>query len=240
MVQLVSCSNHPRSGGARSQEFTLTLSIDIVSDVVCPWCFIGKRKLEAALALYRERNPEAAAPKVTWHPFQLNPDMPQAGMDRGEYVARKFGARGRDVYGRVSAAGREAGIAFAFDKVVKQPNTLAAHGLIALAEDAGKQDEVVEALFRAYFIDGKDLTSEDTLAGIAAEAGLDADEVRTALASEDARAHVSAEEGQARAIGVEGVPFFTFNRRLAVSGAQGPEVLLEAMLEAEKQPAEVK
>ena len=218
----------------------MTLSIDIVSDVVCPWCFIGKRRLESALKLYRERHPGAAEPEISWHPFQLNPDMPQAGIDRKEYVARKFGARGGQVYDRVKAVGQEVGIAFAFDKVVKQPNTLAAHSLIALAEDAGRQDETVEAFFRAYFIDGEDLTSPDTLERVAVSAGLDADQVRACLASTDARDHAASEDGQARSIGVEGVPFFIFNRRLAVSGAQAPEVLLEAMLEAEKQPAEVK
>ena len=216
----------------------MTLAIDIISDVVCPWCFIGKRRLEAALKLYRERNPEAAEPKVTWHPFQLNPDMPPEGVDRDEYVRRKFGAeRAGQVYGRITVVGGEVGIPFDFTKVTRQPNTLAAHSLIALAIDAGKQDAVVEAFFRAFFLEGKDLTSAETLAGIAVGAGLDEGDVNAFLGSADARAHIEAEDKQAREIGVEGVPFFIFNRRLAVSGAQAPEVLLEAMLEAEKEPA---
>ncbi|HEX9570637.1 MAG TPA: DsbA family protein, partial [Burkholderiales bacterium] len=131
----------------------------------------------------------------------------------------------------------EVGIPFDFAKVTRQPNTLAAHSLIALAIDAGKQDAVVEAFFRAFFLEGRDLTSAETLAGIAVGAGLDEGDVKAFLGSADARAHIEAEDKQAREIGVEGVPFFIFNRRLAVSGAQAPEVLLEAMLEAEKEPA---
>ena len=216
----------------------MTLAIDIVSDVVCPWCFVGKRRLEAALKLYRERNPEATEPKITWHPFQLNPDMPPEGVDRDEYVRRKFGPeRAGQVYGRITAVGREVGIPFDFAKVTRQPNTLAAHSLIALAIDAGKQDAVVEAFFRAFFLEGRDLTSAGTLAEIAVGAGLDAGDVKDFLGSANARAHIEAEDKQAREIGVGGVPFFIFNRRVAVSGAQAPEVLLEAMLEAEKEPA---
>lgn len=216
----------------------MPLAIDIISDVVCPWCFIGKRRIEAALELYRERRPDAPAPVVTWHPFQLNPDMPAEGVDRDEYVKRKFGAdRARQVYGRIEAVGRQLGIAFDFTKVTRQPNTLAAHSLIALAIDAGKQDAVVEALFRAFFLEGRDLTSSDALAEVAVGAGLDKDDVKAFLSSENARAHIEAEDKQARSIGVEGVPFFVFNKRLTVSGAQEPETLLEAMLEAEKQPA---
>jgi predicted DsbA family dithiol-disulfide isomerase len=216
----------------------MPLAIDIISDVVCPGCFIGKRRLESAFELYRERNPDSAEPKVTWHPFQLNPDMPAEGVDRDEYVKRKFGAgRTGQVYGRITAIGKQVGIPFDFTRVRRQPNTLGAHSLIALAIDADRQDAVVEALFRAFFLEGKDLTSADTLAEVAVGAGLDAGDVKAFLASENARAHIEAEDKQARKIGVEGVPFFIFNKRIAVSGAQEPGVLLEAMLEAEKEPA---
>jgi predicted DsbA family dithiol-disulfide isomerase len=214
----------------------MSLAIDIISDVVCPWCFIGKRRLEAALELYRERSPAAAEPKITWHPFQLNPDMPAAGIDRDAYVKSKFGAdRAGQIYGRITAVGSEVGIPFDFGKVTRQPNTLAAHSLVALAIDSGQQDAVVEALFHAFFLEGKDLTSADALAEIATGAGLDAGDVKAFLASEKARAHIEAEDKRAREIGVEGVPFFIFNKRIAVSGAQEPAVLLEAMLEAEKE-----
>jgi predicted DsbA family dithiol-disulfide isomerase len=216
----------------------MALAVDVISDVVCPWCFIGKRRLESALRLYRERSPGAAKPKVTWHPFQLNPDMPAEGVDRDEYVKRKFGAgRAGQVYGRVTAVGKQVGIPFDFTKVTRQPNTRAAHSLIALAIDSGQQDAMVEALFRAFFLEGKDLTSADGLSEIAVGAGLDAGDVKAFLASGNARAHIEAEDKEARKIGVEGVPFFVFNKRVAVSGAQEPEVLLDAMLEAEKEPA---
>jgi len=215
----------------------MALQIDVVSDVVCPWCFIGKRKLERALELYRERNPRGESPQVAWHPFQLNPDMPEAGVDRGEYLERKFGGRSAEIYARVGAAGAAVGIPFAFDKVTRQPNTLVAHTLIALAADAGLQDAVVEALFNAYFIDGRDLTSSQVLTEIACGAGLAKAEVEACLASAQAREHMKAEDDQARRIGVSGVPFFILNRRYAVSGAQDPEVLLDAMLKAESEAA---
>ena len=211
----------------------MALQIDVISDVVCPWCFIGKRKLARALEFYGKRNPNAEPPQVAWHPYQLNPDLPEAGVERGDYLARKFGGRSAEIYARISAVGAEAGIPFAFDKVARQPNTLAAHSLIALAGDAGLQDVLVEALFRAYFIDGRDLTANETLSAIACEAGLAKEEVDACMTSARVRERVQAEDAQARRIGMEGVPFFLFNRRLAVSGAQDPEVLVDAMLKAE-------
>src|SRR3990172_7489619 len=129
----------------------MALQIDVVSDVVCPWCFIGKRKLARALQLYGKRNPDAEPPRVAWHPYQLNPDLPEAGVDRRDYLARKFGGRSAEIYARISAVGADVGILFAFDKVARQPNTLAAHGLIALAGDAGLQGAGGGALFRASF-----------------------------------------------------------------------------------------
>ena len=211
----------------------MALQIDVVSDVVCPWCFIGKRKLVRALELYGKRNPGAGPPRVAWHPYQLNPDLAEAGLDRRDYLARKFGGRSAEIYARISAVGAEVGIPFAFDKVARQPNTLAAHSLIALAGDAGLQDVLVEALFRAYFIDGRDLTANETLSAIACEAGLAKDGVDACMTSARVRERVQAEDAQARRIGMEGVPFFLFNRRHAVSGAQDPEVLVDAMLKAE-------
>ena len=215
----------------------MALSIDIVSDVVCPWCFIGKRRLEAALELYRQRRPEAPAPEVVFHPFELNPDIPREGIARADYIAKKFGARGYSAHERLTQAGAELGIAFAFDKIERQPNTLAAHALIERARLSGIQGEVKEALLKAFFVDGADLTDEQTLARVAAEAGLDRKDAEAALADESLRRAVAEEEDKARAMGVNGVPFFIFNKRLAVEGAQPPEVLLDAMLEAEKESA---
>jgi len=216
----------------------MTLSIDVVSDVVCPWCFIGKRRLEAALALYAKERPDAPAPAVSWRPFQLNPDLPPEGMPRDEYVQRKFGARSGGVYDRVTMVGRQVGIPFAFDRIARQPNTLAAHSLIELAQARGRQDEVAEAFFRAYFLDGVDLTSRANLAAIAAGAGLDPAEAETWLDNASAREAVAAEDSRAREIGIQGVPFFIFGGRVAVSGAQPAEVLLDAMKQVESIPSE--
>jgi len=213
----------------------MALSIDIISDVVCPWCFIGKRRLEAALELYRQRLPKAPAPEIVYHPFELNPDIPREGVPRADYIAKKFGARGYSAHERLVHAGAQLGIPFAFDKIERQPNTLAAHALIERARAAGVQPAVKEALMKAFFVDGLDLTDTETLVRIASAAGLDRKEAEPALADEELRRAVADEEGKARAMGVSGVPFFIFNKRLAVEGAQPPEVLLEAMLEAEKE-----
>jgi predicted DsbA family dithiol-disulfide isomerase len=215
----------------------MALAIEIISDVVCPWCYIGKRRLEVALALYRERWPEAAAPTVTYHPFELNPDIPREGVPRADYIANKFGARGYNTHNRLVGAGAQLGIAFAFDKIERQPNTLAAHALIEAGRRGGVQPAVKEALMKAFFVDALDLSDEQTLIRVASDAGLDRKEAEAALADEKLRRAVAEEEDKARAIGVHGVPFFIFDQRLAVEGAQPPEVLLDAMLEAEKESA---
>ena len=207
------------------------LTIEVVSDVVCPWCYIGKRRLEAALELYAQAKPDAPPPKVSFHPFQLNPDLPPEGMLRADYVARKWGARpSSEVYARVSGVGKSVGIDFEFDRIVRQPNTKAAHALIALAGELGVQPAVKEAMMRAYFIDGRDLTDIDTLVEVAERAGLDPKRARAHLADPDALRAIDDADLQARRIGVEGVPFFIFNRRYAVSGAQEAQALVEAMI----------
>lgn len=215
------------------------MNIDIISDVVCPWCYIGKRQIEAALALYAQQNPGADRPRVNWRPFQLNPQLPVEGMSRQDYVVQKFGAaRSKDIYARVAAVGVEYGIPFAFDRIVRQPNTVAAHSLIALAGTAGPQADglqgrVKEALLRAYFLDGVDLTKSENLVAVATAAGLDGGKAELCLADPRSRQVVEQEDQRARAIGVEGVPFFIFNGKIAVSGAQGPAALLDAMRQAD-------
>ena len=212
----------------------MALSIDIISDVVCPWCFIGKRRIEGALALYREAFPDKPEPLVRWWPFQLNPDMPAEGVDRSEYLANKFGSKNvGEIYARVSAVGRDVGIPFAFDKMVRQPNTLAAHSLIALAVEHGVQHDLKEILFNAYFIQGQNFTDEATLVRLAVEAGIPEAAARECLASEVAREQVAGHEAQARKLGISGVPFFIFNGAVGVSGAQEAETLFEAMTKAE-------
>jgi len=215
------------------------LNIDIISDVVCPWCYIGKRQIEAALKLYAQQHPEAEQPQIAWKPFQLNPQLPAEGMSRQDYVLQKFGAaRAKDIYARVAGVGTEYGIAFAFDHIARQPNTVAAHSLIALAGAAQQpaddlQSRVKEAFLQAYFLDGVDLTRMENLVAIASAAGLDRAQAEQCLADPQSRRAVEQEDQRARAIGVEGVPFFIFNGKLAVSGAQGPAALLEAMHQAE-------
>ena len=219
------------------------MNIDIISDVVCPWCYIGKRQIEAALAMYAQQHPGADKPSVTWRPFQLNPQLPAEGMSRQDYVVQKFGAaRAKDIYARVAGVGAEYGIAFAFDKIARQPNTVAVHSLIALAgaagaQEEGLQDRVKEAFLHAYFLDGVDLSKTENLVEIAGVAGLDRTQAEQCLADPQSRQAVSDEDQRARAIGVEGVPFFIFNGKLAVSGAQGPEALLDAMHQAESKAA---
>ncbi len=215
------------------------LTIDIVSDVVCPWCYIGKRKLEAALA-----SPEAAGlPKVEirWHPFQLNPDMPEAGVPRKQYLEDKFGGpeRAAEIYARVGAAGKAVGLSLNFDGIKQQANTLLAHALIAYAQQSPQNDaqntlgnDVKERIMKAYFIDGEFIGSIEVLVDIAAAAGLDAGAVRSYLSDPAEREAVAQADTQARRMGVSGVPFFIFNQKVAVSGAQEPAALLAAMQQA--------
>ena len=184
------------------------------------------------MSLYQERHPDGPQPAVRWLPFQLNPDLPEAGIPREDYVARKFGARGKGVNERVTQAGRQVGIPFAYEKMQVQPNTLNAHRLMCFAERGGKQDELSEELFRAHFTEGANLTDRETLAGIAERAGLDRKAAAAYLASDADRDTIARAEVEARSAGIGGVPFFIFNRKVGVSGAQDPEALLEAMEQA--------
>jgi predicted DsbA family dithiol-disulfide isomerase len=216
----------------------MSFEIDVISDVVCPWCFIGKRHLERALELWRARYPDEN-PTVRWHPFQLNPELPSSGVPRKQYLEKKFGGpeRAKDIYARVSAAGKRAGIDFAFDAIQVQPNTIDAHRLLHYAGERGQQDAMAETMFRRYFEQGADLTDKDTLADIAAQAGMNPDEVLAYLTSAADRALIEEQDRRARATGVQGVPFFIFNQRVALSGAQPPEVILDAMEKAREEVA---
>ena len=218
---------------------THTLTIDIVSDVVCPWCYIGKRKLEAALASHEA----AGLPpvQIRWHPFQLNPDMPEEGVPRKQYLEVKFGgpARAAEIYARVGAAGRAVGLNLNFEGIKQQANTLLAHALIAYAQQSPNNDalntlgnDVKERIMKAYFVDGQFIGSLDVLVDIASAAGMDAAAVRTYLSNPAERDAVAQADAQARQMGVSGVPFFIFNQKVVVSGAQEPAALLAAMQQA--------
>ena len=211
------------------------MEIDIFSDTICPWCFIGKRRLERAL---RER-PQAKL-TVRWRAFQLNPDMPAEGMERQSYLELKFGGAGNAeaVYAQVSAAGQAEDIPFAFERIARTPNTVESHRLIRYAHEQGRQDETVEALFQAYFLRGENIGDPEVLIAAAREAGLEPEAARAFLSSEAEAVAVRAEDAQARQAGINGVPCFIFDGKYALAGAHPPEVLHQlfdlALQEGEK------
>jgi len=205
------------------------LHIEVYSDVVCPWCYVGKRRLERALGQLKQ-------PHVTWRPFQLNPTMPKEGMDRTTYLKAKFGGLNafRQMEEHLLAAGTEERIPFAFEKVVRTPNTLMAHRLIWYAEQQGYQDTTVESLFRGYFTEGADIGSVAVLGQLAGRAGLDAGAVESFLHSEEGITEVKAEEATGRRLGIRGVPYFVLNGSISISGAQPPDIFVSAIRQAQK------
>ncbi|MEM8555207.1 MAG: DsbA family oxidoreductase [Pseudomonadota bacterium] len=200
--------------------------LDILSDPICPWCYIGKAHLEKALA-ERPDHPFV----ITWRPFQLNPDMPRAGMDRQAYLEAKFGgAEGAaEVYGRIAEAAEAAGLKLDFAGIARTPNTLDAHRLIhwAFVEDC--QQAVVDALFKAYFEEGLDLGDRDILADVADGAGMDASVVHKLLASDADLEDIRAQDAAFRDMGVTGVPTFLVNQAHAVPGSQPAELWLQVI-----------
>jgi predicted DsbA family dithiol-disulfide isomerase len=207
------------------------VTVEVASDVICPWCFVGKRRLERAAGLLAGRH----AVMVAWRPFRLNPGMPRGGMDRRAYRTARFGSweRSLALEARVAEVGRAEGIAFAFDRIARTPNTLDAHRLLWLAGREGPQDALAEALFRAYFCEGRDIGDHEVLKAVAAKAGLDAGRIARLLAGEEGVAEVLAEEGQARRLGIDAVPAFLVAGRPALSGAQPAETLAAAIEQAE-------
>ncbi|MDH5285647.1 MAG: DsbA family oxidoreductase [Betaproteobacteria bacterium] len=211
------------------------LTVDVVSDVVCPWCYIGKRHLEAALA----RLPGLRDVAVRWHPFELNPDLPAAGVDRRAYLEAKFGgeARAAQIYERVRDAGRQAGIGFALDAIARQPNTRDAHRLVAWAQASGDAQDLVERLFRAYFVEGRFVGDRDVLVELAAASGYDAQAARAWLDAGTGTAEIAEAEERVRRLGITGVPFFIFAGRVGLSGAHPPESMVAAIRQALDKPS---
>ncbi len=203
------------------------LHIDVYSDVICPWCYVGKRRLERALRQVAGR----VNVEVAWRPFQLNPMMPKDGMDRTAYLQAKFGTV--DAYGQlekqVSAAGSAEGMSFAFEKITRTPNTFLAHRLIWYAGLKGRQDAVVDQLFKGYFEEGLDIGMASVLEELSDQAGLRADQF---LRSEDGTAEVKAEELVGHQLGIRGVPYFVLEKAYGISGAQPVEVFLSALEKA--------
>ncbi|HTM47489.1 MAG TPA: DsbA family oxidoreductase [Bryobacteraceae bacterium] len=201
----------------------MKLEVEIISDVICPWCFIGKRRFESAL-----RRLPGVETQVRWLPFQLNPAMPPGGMERRLYRTRKFGSweQSKALDAQLVLAGAGERIAFAFDRIERTPNTFDAHRLIWLAGEQGIQDAIVEALFQAYFVEARDIGDRNVLRAVAAGAGLE-----TAGFFESGRGarEVQAEESWARSEGIQGVPLFVINGTEVISGAQNPETIAVAL-----------
>ncbi len=206
-------------------------TLDIISDAICPWCWIGKRNLDAALETLAA---EGLHFTVRWRPFQLNPEMPAEGVARAAYRAQKFGseARGRELDANVAEAGRAAGLTFRHDLMQRTPNSVAAHRVLRMAGAAGVQHAVAEALFQGYFQDGRDVGDHATLAELAGTAGLAADAVTAMLAGEEHRAEVLAEDAAARQGGINGVPSFLMDRHLLFSGAMPASRMADAFRHA--------
>ncbi len=203
--------------------------IDVVSDVVCPWCFIGKHRLEKAIAL----TPDIPV-EVHWRPYFLNDWIPREGIPREQYLATKFGSseRYKGIAERVGAAAAEEGLVYASDKMKRQPNTLDCHRLIRWAEGIGKAAEMKQRLMDLYFTEGADLTNHAVLVQAAADVGLDPEDVRAALESDQDVAQIEREAQYAKESGIEGVPMFIFGGKFAVSGAQSPDYLAQAIARA--------
>lgn len=201
------------------------LHIEVYSDVVCPWCYVGKRRLERALTEF------GGAARIAWRPFQLNPTMPKDGVDRTAYLEAKFGSLDsfRQLEEHVLAAGASERIAFAFEKIARAPNTFLAHRLIWLAEREGCQDAVVTSLFRGYFEEGAEIGTIATLIRLAERAGLSKEVAERVLQSEEGTAEVKAEEAAGHALGIRGVPYFLVNGTYAISGAQPVETFVSAL-----------
>lgn len=206
----------------------MSLSVDVISDVICPWCFIGKRRLEKAIAAY------GGPVKVRWLPFQLNPTMPKEGISRREYRTNKFGSweRSQELDARVIAVGKEEGIDFAFDRIERTPNTIDAHRLIWLADKEGVQNAVMEALFRAYFTDGRHISEPQTLLNVVAEAGLERERAEAVLNCDEGLEAMEVAEQLSRRHRVDGVPFFVINDQITLAGAQHPDTFREAFGQA--------
>jgi len=202
------------------------VQIDVIVDTMCPWCFLGKRRLDKAL---KER-PDIDV-DIRWRPYQLDPTIPNEGMARKDYLERKFGASGASNtrYKPVTMAGLDEDIAFDFDKIEKSPNTIDSHRLIRWAASEGCQDEMIEHLFKLYFEDGADIGDKQVLLKAAEDVGMDVELVDRLLSSDADRDLIEQEIAQAREIGVQGVPTYIFENKYVLTGAQEPQVLVSAI-----------
>jgi|SRR3954447_26206917 predicted DsbA family dithiol-disulfide isomerase len=215
----------------RPEAASIGTRIDIVSDAICPWCYIGKRQLERALVILRQEGLDFS---VHWNPFQLNPDMPKEGRDRAEYRAWKFGSaeKAAALDQRITEAAAGVGLEFRTDLMKRTPNTIDAHRLIWFAGQHGDQNAAMEAVFKAYFVEGRDIGDAAVLADCAAEAGLPRQEVVAFLAGDLAEPEMRAADQAAREAGVNGVPSFFLDGYGLFSGAMPAETVAEAFRRA--------
>jgi predicted DsbA family dithiol-disulfide isomerase len=211
-----------------------TITVEIISDVVCPWCYVGKRRFAGAMELVPEFDIS-----VRWRPFRLDPTIPREGIAREAYLSNKFGSVEAigPMHRKLAEMGAAEGVDFRFDRIARSPNTVDAHRLIRWARVEGVEDAMVERLFRAYFTDGDDIGAPDVLADIAAAAGLAVESVAERLASDEDRAAVEAEINEAYRIGVSAVPCFIIDQTYAVMGAQAPETIAAAIRQTAEQQA---
>ncbi|MBO6634432.1 DsbA family oxidoreductase [Parvibaculum sp.] len=199
------------------------MQLDVVSDTVCPWCYIGKKRLDQALEMHGGKGIT-----LVWRPFQLDASIPEGGVDRKEYMEKKFGTeRAKTVGNTIREFGVQVGIEFRFDRIERSPNTLDSHRLIRWAGTAGCQNEMVDILFRRYFEDGEDIGSHDVLIDAAAEAQMDTDIVRDLLTKDADKELIRREDELARQMGIQGVPSFVVNSQWVMVGAQEPETLVK-------------
>lgn len=199
------------------------MQLDVVSDTVCPWCYIGKKRLDQALDMHG-----GEGITLVWRPFQLDASIPEGGVDRKEYMEKKFGTeRAKTVGNTIREFGEQVGIEFRFDRIERSPNTLDSHRLIRWAGTAGCQNEMVDILFRRYFEDGEDIGSHDVLVDAAAEAQMDVDIVRDLLTKDADKELIRREDEMARQMGIQGVPSFVVNSQWVMVGAQEPETLVK-------------
>jgi predicted DsbA family dithiol-disulfide isomerase len=205
--------------------------IDVISDAICPWCYIGKRQFERAMPILAQ---EGLHFSVMWHPFQLNPDMPAEGVDRKSYRETKFGGpeKAKAIDERITETAATVGLEFHLEKLTRTPNTVNAHRLIRYAAQQGVQDAVVEALFKGYFCEGTDIGDAEILAGIGGTGGLDPDAVFKMLKSDEGHREVLAGDQMARNAGIQGVPSFAMNGHVLFSGAQPAEEMAKAFSHA--------
>ena len=204
----------------------MIITVDVISDVICPWCYIGKRRLEKAITALDGKHEV----RVHWLPFQLNPDMPREGVSRKEYRIKKFGSweRSQELDAKLIAVGEIEGIHFAFDRMERTPNTLDAHRLIWLADQNRCQDAIMEALFRGYFSKGQNISNRQILIDVVAEAGLERRQAESLMNSDDGIEAIKEAERLSRRYGAGGVPFFIINNEITLSGAQPSETFLNA------------